>query len=408
MAIQHRNATMDAPSKTKSRRDAVWLTTESGDFDSFKSQVTQQTRAADWPLADSIAQNVPVYSGAAVRAAAPNISDRKDLMAEWVDVMLHGPGIIVIKDAMPDHSVIDRATGVFDDIINEQRATGAGGGDHFAKPGANDRVWNALEKHCVADPAGFMDYYASDAIAMASEAWLGRGYQITAQVNRVNPGGTAQTPHRDYHLGFMPASQSAEYPSHVHGLSPLLTLQGAVAHVDMPLESGPTLYLPYSQLMHEGYLAFNRPEYQAYFAENHVQMPLEKGDALFFNPAVMHGAGSNISTDIYRLANLLQVGSGFGRSIEAVNRTRMVRSLYPTLLTAMQSGALTPTALANVVGATAEGYPFPTNLDTDLPVGGLTPQSQAEMLHDALKNGLDATEMDTVLDTRLDRIAGRT
>ena len=30
-------------------------------------------------------------------------------------------------------------------------------------------------------------------------------------------------------------------------LSPLLTLQGAVAHVDMPLESGPTLYLPHSR-----------------------------------------------------------------------------------------------------------------------------------------------------------------
>ena len=30
-----------------------------------------------------------------------------------------------------------------------------------------------------------------------------RDYQMTAQVNRVNPGGAAQTAHRDYHLGFM-------------------------------------------------------------------------------------------------------------------------------------------------------------------------------------------------------------
>ena len=41
---------------------------------------------------------------------------------------------------------IDRATELFNAIIDEQHATGTGGGDHFAKPGANDRVWNALEK----------------------------------------------------------------------------------------------------------------------------------------------------------------------------------------------------------------------------------------------------------------------
>ena len=36
----------------------------------------------------------------------------------------------------------------------------------------------------------------------SSAAWLGPGYQVTSQINVVNPGGTAQTAHRDYHLGF--------------------------------------------------------------------------------------------------------------------------------------------------------------------------------------------------------------
>ena len=43
-----------------------------------------------------------------------------------------------------------------------------------------------------------------------------------------------------------PTRSSSEYPTHVHLLSPVLTLQGAVAHSDMPVESGPTMYLPYS------------------------------------------------------------------------------------------------------------------------------------------------------------------
>ena len=59
---------------------------------------------------------------------------------------------------------------------------------------------------------------------------------------------------------------------HVHRISPVLTLQGAVAHCDMPLESGPTLYLPYSQAYLPGYLAIGRPEFKAYFTEHHVQL----------------------------------------------------------------------------------------------------------------------------------------
>lgn len=34
--------------------------------------------------------------------------------------------------------------------------------------------------------------------ALACEAWLGPGYQITAQTNIVKPGGKAQQPHRDF------------------------------------------------------------------------------------------------------------------------------------------------------------------------------------------------------------------
>ncbi len=128
----------------------------------------------------------------------------------------------------------------------------------------------------------------------------------------MNPGGAAQMAHRDYHLGFMTAAEAARYPAHVHtALSPLLTLQGAIAHVDMPLESGPTLYLPHSQKYPHGYMAPGRPEFQAFFDAHHVQLPLKKGDAVFFNPALMHAAGHNRSADILRLANLLQVSSAF-------------------------------------------------------------------------------------------------
>ena len=192
-------------------------------------------------------------------------------------------------------------------------------------------------------------------IALASSAWLGPGYQVTSQVNVVRPGGKAQEPHRDYHLGFLTDEVIARYPTHVHALSPVLTLQGAVAHSDMPLESGPTLYLPYSHQYLPGYLAWRREDFKAYFAEHHVQLPLRKGDAGFFNPALFHGAGSNVSTDIQRMANLLQVSSAFGRAMEQVDRARVVNAVYP----ALRQSSLGADGLAAAVAAVRGGLPVP-------------------------------------------------
>ena len=207
---------------------------------------------------------------------------------------------------------------------------------------------------------------------------------MTSQINVVNPGGAGQVVHRDYHLGFQSNDVAEQYPRQVHHLSPVITLQGAVAHVDMPVESGPTLYLPHTQKYELGYLAWRLPEFRAYFESNYIQLPLKKGDAVFFNPALFHAAGTNISTDIRRMANLLQVSSAFGRAMESINRERIVLAIYADLLKAKSSGKLTDSQIRNSVAASAEGYSFPTNLDRDQPIGGLAPETQAQMLHRAL------------------------
>jgi len=268
------------------KADNTWVSVDAGNLDTFITQVSQQTRLSDWPYASAVEQNLLVYAGDDVRKASHNDTHRNALMYEWAKALSVGPGIVAIQNAMPDQDDIDVVNALFTEIINDQHRLGMNTGDHFAKPGANDRVWNALEKHCVANAKSFARYYANETIAMISQAWLGRGYQVTAQVNRVNPGGDAQSAHRDYHLGFMSPEQMLEFPEHVHSFCQMLTLQGAVAHCDMPLESGPTLYMPYSQLHLEGYIAFTRAEYQQYFNENRKQLALKKGDMVFFNPAV--------------------------------------------------------------------------------------------------------------------------
>ena len=207
---------------------------------------------------------------------------------------------------------------------------------------------------------------------------------MTAQVNQIRPGGKAQRSHRDYHLGFQSADSAARYPVHVHEVSAALTLQGGIAHCDMPIESGPSKLLPFSQLYRPGYLAFHQEDHRAWFEEAHVQLPLEKGDAVFFNPALFHAAGENRSSDIERMINLLQVSSAFGRAMESIDRVAMAQAILPVLISLKKAGRLSETELGAAIAATAEGYPFPTNLDTDPPVDGNAPASQAELLAKAV------------------------
>ncbi len=259
-------------------------------LDDFRAEVARNTDLADYPHAIDVRENVLVY---------PSVppADRRALQAELIRALTDGPGVVVFEGAFCP-AVVDRASDAFSAIIEAQRIAGSAAGDHFGKPGANDRIWNAAQKLALHAPDVFAEYYANDTLAVVSQAWLGPRYQVTSQVNVVNPGGQQQVPHRDYHLGFVAPDDLADYPAHVHRTTPALTLQGAVAHCDMPMESGPTMLLPYSQRFLGGYIAFNRPEFIEFFAEHHVQVPLRKGDAMFFNPALYHGAGSNMSTDI--------------------------------------------------------------------------------------------------------------
>ena len=363
------------------------------DIKAFDAHVSRTTSASDVPFAADIDKNIPIYDIPALTPAMRG-GDRKALMAEWARVMHDGAGVIALRGAYQDTSAIDAVTVVYEEIIAEEKEHGGDGADHFAAAGSNDRVWNSLQKLCLRDPELFARYFGNEAIQTASEAWLGPFYQMTAQVNLVHPGGAAQQAHRDYHLGFQTEEIAGAFPAHVHDLSPVLTLQGGIAHCDMSVESGPTKLLPYSQSYRPGYMAYRLPEFRDYFEEHHVQIPLSKGDVIFFNPALFHAAGENRSKNVHRMVNLLQVGSALGRSIETVDRTAMCKALYPVIRNMEMSEAERDAAIA----CCAEGYSFPTNLDSDPPIGGLVPKMQADLFHEALAEGMAPEAFNAALD----------
>ncbi|MEM1063910.1 MAG: phytanoyl-CoA dioxygenase family protein [Pseudomonadota bacterium] len=366
----------------------------------FDALTARHFEASQAPLAEEITQNVPAYNAAKCRSALSQAAGRAALLKEWAYVLGQGPGVLVVRGAVADEATLDSATAAFEAIIRAEAEKGAGQGDHFAAAGANDRVWNALQKLCAADPALFARYFGNPVIAAVCEAWLGPHYQMTAQVNVVRPGGAAQDAHRDYHLGFQPVAEAARFPEAVHLLSQYLTLQGAIAHCDMPVESGPTKILPFSQLFGPGYLLAGEPVYRERFEALCIQLPLAKGDAIFFSPALFHAAGENRSNSIRRMANLLQVSSAFGRAMESVDRSTMCRELYPALLALRVAGALDEAACDAAIAAAAEGYAFPTNLDTDPPLGGRAPESQAALMRRALSTEMPQDEFNAALAAR--------
>ncbi|MEN5282399.1 phytanoyl-CoA dioxygenase family protein [Serratia marcescens] len=345
----------------------------------------------EYPLASDIQSDVLIYDREVLDSAV--VTDKRALLSELHKVFSHGPGVMVVRGLYPQPEIVDRASQVFESIMQKE-ARSKVQADHFSRAGNNGRIWNALQKLAQASPEIFSEYYANVSLGVICQAWLGPGWSMTSQVNQVRPGGEAQQAHRDYHLGFQQSTFASEFPIPVQILSQYLTLQGAVAHSDMPLESGPTRLLPWSHQYELGYIAYRRPEFVSYFNENFVQLPLQKGDGLFFNPALFHAAGNNTTKDQVRTANLLQISSAFGVPMEEVNHEKILKLIYPVL----KNSSLGEDELKAIIAVAARGYSFPTNLDTDPPVGGLVPKTQQQLLRESLSQGLSHEEFNWQLD----------
>jgi len=337
----------------------------------LESLCNQAVAKVDYPHAAAVEHNVVIYDRATLVGAA-NPAEMKSELAKCLSA---GPGVFIVRRAFDDSHVLDRSNELFREIAAAESRTAPARGDHF---GDNQRIWNSLQKTCIVDPQIFVAYYSNPILHLAAASWLGPGYRMTAQVNNVRPGGEAQAAHRDYHLGFQSPGTIAQFPLHAQTMSSVLTLQGAIAHTEMPCSSGPTLLLPFSHQYPLGYLAAERPEFANFFEQRHCQLPLSKGDALFFNPALFHAGGANHS-DQDRIANLLQISSAMGRTMESVNHRKMIEAVYP-VLRQTECGDM----VANTIAAVADGYSFPTNLDSDPPIEGKAPVTEQEIVRAAV------------------------
>lgn len=355
----------------------VFSTNRPPSLEDFKTLTTNSV-PANYPLASSLVNKVPIYDLPDYYSLSTD--ELSALQDEWYHILLHGPGVFGTKHLYTNLELIDQVNNVYSKIIGQEKAQSGKKGDHFATSGSNSRIWNSFSKHCLIDSYSFIEYYSNPWLPLIASAWLGPLHRITSQVNIVRPGGAAQISHRDYHIGFQSTESCEKFPKALQKASQFLTLQGAVAHSNMPLESGPTRLLPFSQKFEEGYMAYRIKEFQEYFLERYVSVPLEKGDGLFFNPALFHAAGSNTSIDIQRSANLLQISSAFGKPMETIDSLPLIRMTWDALVDKYKKEGGSE-EVRTFVGNIAEGYPFPTNLDRRVPeIAGMAPTSEQDLL----------------------------
>ncbi|MBT3456513.1 MAG: phytanoyl-CoA dioxygenase [Thiotrichales bacterium] len=338
----------------------VYFSESDIDYDDLTKICSQTTLQEDYPLSDSVSNNVVIYDAKHFKSFVGNVEKERRLKTELHQVLEGGPGVFVIRN-LYQHDAIDQSNAIFEKIVETESGTS---NDHFAS-GTNTRIWNCFQKVALESADAFINYYSNDLVKLIAESWCGPNSQMTAQVNIVRPGGEMQKPHRDYHLGFQENEVVEKFPVTVHRLSNYLTLQGGVAHTDMPVESGPTVVLPFSHQYDLGYLTWRDSEFSDFFNQHSVQNSMNKGDGIFFNPALFHAAGANKTSDFHRIGNLLQISSAFGKTMEHIDYIKIITHIYPALLKHIKNKTLSERLIENVLICATDGYAFPTNLDYD-------------------------------------------
>ena len=111
---------MKSDNQQKLRADRVWLTEDACDLTDFRALAEKTTLLADYPTASAVEKNVLIYDSRKVVEAASTPEGRRAVLAEISEAFGIGPGVVVFKRAYENTGIIDRASVIFDEIIEEQ------------------------------------------------------------------------------------------------------------------------------------------------------------------------------------------------------------------------------------------------------------------------------------------------
>jgi len=99
------------PAAASPRR--LYSASQAPSLDAFKALCEQTATAAEYPLAASIERNIPIYALPAHHGTTTP-AQRAALQDEWYRLLLHGPGVFVVRGLMSPfaHPLFTAMTGI--------------------------------------------------------------------------------------------------------------------------------------------------------------------------------------------------------------------------------------------------------------------------------------------------------
>ena len=93
---------------------------EACDLSEFQKIIDQSLTLASVPNAVAVENNIPIYDVMNFRDVVTYTSAKSELMAEWAWVLKESSGAIVLRNAYQDTAVIDQATKLYQNIIEQE------------------------------------------------------------------------------------------------------------------------------------------------------------------------------------------------------------------------------------------------------------------------------------------------
>ena len=143
----------------------TFFSDESCNIKNFEEIIKQKIDANLLSHFSEIKNNIPIYNMKNLKDNLHDKNKRLSLLSEWAYIFSQSSGVLVLENTYDDCSSIDEATKIYEKIIIEEKEKNIGGSDHYAKPGANDRIWNSLQKLCEKNPLVFAKYFGNEIIS---------------------------------------------------------------------------------------------------------------------------------------------------------------------------------------------------------------------------------------------------
>ena len=96
----------------------VYFSESDIDYDDLTNICSQETLKDNYPLSDSISNNVVIYDAKDFGSFVGNIEQEMKLKTEMHHVLENGPGVFVIRNLYSE-DVIDQSNAIFEKIVEK-------------------------------------------------------------------------------------------------------------------------------------------------------------------------------------------------------------------------------------------------------------------------------------------------